>query len=206
MGTHSITVIRERSAKRKEQSILGGPAGSQYFYEYYACIYQHFDGYVEGGVGEWLANFLCNFTSNLAEKDFHIDTGLLGTRLIHAFSMSNFKNPRFIPIASLEELFKTSDYTYAYLITVDSESLGNQSVMLSVYVDDFILTARPEKFLAKYKYYSEQMEKTKKSFAEINYGDDEVKKEGYFSEDLLLLGFLTKIRYLAYQNLFCHTS
>ncbi|CAB4493617.1 unnamed protein product [Rhizophagus irregularis] len=41
---------------------------------------------------------------------------------------------------------------------------------------DFILTARPEKFVEKYLYYMEQMEKNKKSFAEINY-DDEVEKD-----------------------------
>ncbi|RIA92188.1 hypothetical protein C1645_80625 [Glomus cerebriforme] len=198
MGTHSITLIRERSAKRKEQSILGGPAGSQYFYEYYACIYQHFDGYVEGGVGEWLASFLCNF---LAEKIIYVDAGLLGIRLIHAFSMSDFKNPRIIPITSLEELFKTSVYEYVYFITVDSESSKSQyNIMLSVCDGDFILTARPEKFLAKYKYYSTQMEEMKKSFAEINYGDDEVEKEGYLSEDLLLLEFLRRWYLASYMN------
>ena len=53
MGTHSIILFRDRSAKESSSSttsILGGPSGSQYFYEYYVYIHQHFDGYVEGGV------------------------------------------------------------------------------------------------------------------------------------------------------------
>ncbi|RIA92877.1 hypothetical protein C1645_763800 [Glomus cerebriforme] len=199
MGTHSITIIRERSPKREKQSILGGPAESQYFYKYYACIYQHYDGYVEGGVGEWLANFLCDLIRNFvatSPNNLCPETGILGAKLIHAFSTSDFTNPHLIPIASLEELFQ-SNYEYAYIITVDVNYSGflvnNQSITLSVYDGDFILTARPEKFLAKYKYYKTQMEEMKNSFTEINYGDDEVEKEGYLSEDQLLIEFLRKI-------------
>uniref|UniRef100_U9V537 Uncharacterized protein n=1 Tax=Rhizophagus irregularis (strain DAOM 181602 / DAOM 197198 / MUCL 43194) TaxID=747089 RepID=U9V537_RHIID len=119
MGTRGVILIRTRKPKRKEMSVMGEPAGSQYFYEYYVCIYQHFDGYVKGGLGEWLANFLYEFTHNLST---YPDTGLLATRLIEGL-------------------------------------------------------------------YS----KNNKSFAEISYDDDEVEKNGYLSEDQLLIKFLKEI-------------
>jgi hypothetical protein len=176
MGTHSITLIRERKPKKKEMSVLGGPAESQYFYEYYVCIYQHFDGYIEGGVGEWLAEFLYKFKQNLSTLSNFVDAGLLGAKLIKAFYSSEFKNPRLIPITNIFQ----SDYEYAYIITVSCDSnlgLNDNSIMLSAYrYEDHILTARPEKFL--------------KSFAENNYGDDEVEKNGYLLEDQLLIKFL----------------
>ncbi|PKY16593.1 hypothetical protein RhiirB3_482785 [Rhizophagus irregularis] len=148
MGTRGVILIRTRKPKRKEMSVMGGPAGSQYFYEYYVCIYQHFDGYVKGGLGEWLANFLYEFTHNLST---YADTGLLATRLIEGLYSSNFfVNPRLVPIAPLEEMFH-SDYDYVYIITVSCDSnlgLNDKSIMLSVcYYREFILTARPEKFL-----------------------------------------------------------
>src|SRR5437868_14569762 len=64
MGTNSITLIRERKSRTNGLegiSEVGGPTESQYHYAYLAFIYQHYDGYVEGGVGEWLANFICEF-------------------------------------------------------------------------------------------------------------------------------------------------
>ncbi|CAB4442784.1 unnamed protein product [Rhizophagus irregularis] len=199
MGTHSIVLIRERKPKRRETSLLGGPAGSKYFYEYYVCVYLHFDGYVEGGVGEWLANFLRKFgqdcsTQNDSMIQTYADTGLLGAKLINAFYSSSklIMNPRLVPIESLENMFQV-DHEYAYIITTsydENVGINDKSIMLSVCDNkDFILTARPEKFVEKYSYYMEQMEKNKKSFAEINY-DDEVEKDGYLSEDQLLIEFL----------------
>ncbi|CAB4440789.1 unnamed protein product [Rhizophagus irregularis] len=197
MGTHNVILIRTRKPKRKEMSVMmGGPAGSQYFYEYYVCIYQRFDGYVKGGLGEWLANFLYKFTHNLST---YADTGLLATRLIEGLYSSNFfvTVPRLAPIAPLEEMFH-SDYDYVYIITVSCDSnlgLNDKSIMLSVcYYREFILTARPEKFLEKYKYYITQIKKNNKSFAEISYDDDEVEKNGYLSEDQLLIKFLKEIQ------------
>ena len=194
MGTHSIILVRERQPKGREISVLGGPSESQYFYEYYVCIYQHFDGYVEGGVGEWLAKFLREFTRNL-ESSTYADTGLLGAKLIKGFYASEFKNPRLIPIMALKDMFQ-NDFEYAYIITTSYDSnhgINDKSIMLSVCDhNDFILTARPEKFLEKYTYYKSQMEEMKKSFAEISYGDDEVEKDGYLSEDQLLIEFLKK--------------
>ncbi|CAG8700743.1 uncharacterized protein OCT59_020010 [Rhizophagus irregularis] len=194
MGTRGVILIRTRKPKRKEMSVMGEPAGSQYFYEYYVCIYQHFDGYVKGGLGEWLANFLYEFTHNLST---YPDTGLLATRLIEGLYSSNFfVNPRLVPIAPLEEMFH-SDYDYVYIITVSCDSnlgLNDKSIMLSVcYYREFILTARPEKFLEKYKYYITQIKENNKSFAEISYDDDEVEKNGYLSEDQLLIKFLKEI-------------
>lgn len=201
MGTHSIVLIRERKPKGREISVLGGPARSQYFYEYYVCIYLHFDGYVESGVGEWLANFLHKFGKDFSSQkqsdsiiSTYADTGLLGAKLINGFYSSSklIMNPRLIPIESLENIFQ-NDFEYAYIITTsydENYGINDKSIMLSVCDHkDFILTARPEKFVEKYTYYMEQMEKHKKSFAEINY-DDEVEKEGYLSEDQLLIEFL----------------
>jgi hypothetical protein len=83
-----------------------------------------------------------------------------------------------------------------YIITISCDSnlgLNDKSIMLSVcYYREFILTARPEKFLEKYKYYTTQIEENKKSFAEISYDDDEVEKNGYLSEDQLLIEFLER--------------
>jgi hypothetical protein len=193
MGTHSIILIRERQDKKNKVSVLGGPDESRYFYEYYACIYQHYDGYVEGGVGEWLANFLSKFIRNLSTLNTYVDTGLFGAKLIEGFYSSPFNNPRLIPVGPLKKIFQ-SDYQYAYIITVSYSSyhgLNDKSLMLSVcHYKDFILTARPEKFLEKYKYYITQMEENKKSFAEISYDDEEVEKDGYLSEDQLLIKFL----------------
>lgn len=197
MGTRSIILIRERKPGRKEMSVLGGPAGSKYFYEYYACIYQHYDGYVEGGIGEWLADFLCEFIRNLPALATYANAGLLGSKLVEGFYLSEFEHLRLIPAKPLKEIFKHA-YEYAYIITVSSDSdrtlygLDDKSIMLSVYqYKDFILTARPEKFLDKYKYYMTQMEENKKSFGEISYDDDdEVDNDGYLSEDQLLIEFL----------------
>ncbi|GBC05740.1 hypothetical protein RclHR1_00640028 [Rhizophagus clarus] len=195
MGTHSIILLRERSTKRKETSFLGGPDESKYSYEYYVCIYQQYDGYVEGGVGEWLADFLQKFTQDLSTLTTFADAGLLGAKLIKAFYSSPFSNPRLEPIAPLEDIFQI-DYDYVYIITVTYSSrhgMDDKSIMLSVcHYKDFILTARPEKLLEKYKYYVTQMEENKKSFAEISYDDEEVEKNGYLSEDQLLLEFIKK--------------
>ena len=198
MGTHSITLIRERYAKKNcldKTSTLGGPTESKYNYEYFVCIYHHYDGYVEGGVGEWLAKFICKFISDYKTSKDSVSSGAFGAKLIKAFfSMSEFQAPRLMPIAPLKEIFQ-SDYAYAYIITLDRSNdwtgICNDSVMLSVYEpSDYILTARPEKFLEKYRYYKSQMEEMRKPFAEIDYGDNEVEKEGYLSEDQILLEFL----------------
>jgi hypothetical protein len=72
-----------------------------------------------------------------------------------------------------------SDYALAYIITVDLNY--HNSIMLSV-IDEMILTARPNKFMRKFRHYSEQMEKLRKSFEEVDYGDDEVEEEGYLAD------------------------
>ncbi|GBC04572.1 hypothetical protein RclHR1_05750004 [Rhizophagus clarus] len=189
MGTRAITLIRRRSAKRKEKCLLGGSVKSQYFYEYYVCIYHHFDGYVVNGLGEWLADFLQKFTKNLST---YVDTGILGAKLIEGLYSSSFSNIRLMCIDPLEEIFR-ADYSYAYIITVSYNSnhcFDNNSIMLSVFMNNNFLTARPEKFLEKYIYYETQMEENGKSFAEISYDDVEVEKDGFLSEDQLLVEFL----------------
>src|SRR6266496_5524543 len=192
MGTHSVTLVRERRAKKnrlEQTSALGGPTDSKYFYKYYVCIYQHYDGYVRNGVGEFLANFLCELIRDFKNTSSYIDVGLIAAKVTNAtFSMS--ERPRLIPIGPLRGLLE--DYEYAYIITINSEhQFNDNSIMLSVIYNEFILTARPEKFLEKYEYYETKMEETDKSFEEINakidYGDNEVDKEGYFSEEQLLI-------------------
>src|SRR3954466_8167182 len=108
MGTNSIILIRERNVKENNSttSVIGGPIESKYSYEYYVCIYQHFDGYVEDGVGEWMANFISEVTRDLGKQIIHvnIDAGLLGAKLIQGcFFMNGYQRPRLIPIAPLEE-------------------------------------------------------------------------------------------------------
>jgi hypothetical protein len=200
MVTKGLTLVRERKAKRKkEASALGGPSESHYFYEYYVSFYQWNDAYVEGcGLGTWLVNFLCKFTSNLKKNpSVYNDTGILGAELIKDYMTSEYK-ANINSFEPLEKLFLSGfDYIYIITTTFDSKCRPNDnSIMLTVIFDEgFILTARPEKFLGKYEYYKTQMEENKKSFAEIDYGDDEVLKEGYFSEDQLLIKFLYDIQY-----------
>src|SRR5207249_2892314 len=148
-----------------------------------ACIYHNHDGYVEGGIGEWLAKFICEFISEFKDALDWINCGFFGAKLIKAFfSMNESQAPRIMPIRSLKEIFQ-SNYEYVYIITFNSDEIIhgkiiNKSVVLSVYEHkDYILTARPEKFLKKYQHYKTQMEEMRKSFAEIDYGDDEVEKE-----------------------------
>jgi hypothetical protein len=152
-------------------------------------------------MGEWLADFLYKFThkDNLSNyKNTFVDPGHVGAKLIEGFYSSPFNNPLLIPICPLEEIFQ-SNYEYVYIITVSFDynslpGLDDKSIMLSVcQYNDFILTALPVKFLEKYKYYITLMEENKKSFAEISYDDDEVEKDGYLSEDQLLIEFLKKI-------------
>jgi hypothetical protein len=160
-----------------------------------AFIYQHYDGYVEGGVGEWLANFICEFIHEFTNSTRWVNSGLLGAKLIKDFSSTDqFQAPRLIPIKPLKEIFQ-NNYDYVYIVTYNmdesADKINDKSIMLGVYEHgDYILTARPRKFLEKYQYYKTQMEEMGKSFVEIEYGDDEVKKEGYFSEDQLLVEFL----------------
>src|SRR4051794_20095637 len=194
MGTSSITLVRARRAKEKdltEISEVGGPTEGQYNYDYLAFIYHHYDGYVESGVGEWLANFICEFIHESTNSTIRwLHGGLFGAKLIKAFSSTNqFQAPRLISIKSLKKIFQ-DNYDYVYIITYDNDesvsNISDKSIMLGVYEHgDYILTARPGKFLEKYQYYKTQMEETRKSFVEIEYGDEEVKKEGYLSEDQL---------------------
>ncbi|EXX63901.1 uncharacterized protein OCT59_016094 [Rhizophagus irregularis] len=195
MGTSGLTIVRERKAKRgNKTSALGGPSESQYFYKYYVCIYQRYDGYVEGcGLGTWLVNFLCKFKDNLKnDPSSYLNTGSLGAKLINEFMTSEY-DAHIIPIMSLKNLFAIPpDHTYIITTTLDSEF--DNSIMLSaLHGDEIILTARPENFLGKYEYYDTlQKDKDKKSFTEIDYGD-EVVNEGYFSEDQLFNKFLKDI-------------
>ncbi|CAB4395794.1 unnamed protein product [Rhizophagus irregularis] len=195
MGTSGLTIVRERKAKRgNKTSALGGPSESQYFYEYYVCIYQWYDGYVEKfGLGTWLVDFLCKFKDNLKNNPAsYLNTGSLGAKLIKEF-MTSIPIERIIPIVSLKELF-TMAPNYTYIITTTLDSKFDNSIMLSVlYYDKIILTAKPEKFLGKYEYYYRQIDNLdKKSLTEIDYGD-EVVNEGYFSEDQLFNKFLNDI-------------
>ena len=196
MGTRSITIVRKRRPKETPSvatSVLGGPTESQYIYEYYVCIYQHWDGYVEGGVGERLAEFLCKYIHDSSSKP--IDTGLLAAKLVEEIVGKNTHifNFKLMPLAPLEDMFRCYDYAFAYIITVDLNY--HNSIMLSV-IDNDILTARPNKFMRKFQHYSEQMEVLGKSFEKVDYGDDEVEEEGYLSEDKLLFKF--------WRNLFFH--
>ncbi|RGB31512.1 hypothetical protein C1646_763990 [Rhizophagus diaphanus] len=194
MGTTGLTIVRERKAKKgNKTSVLGGPSESQYFYEYYVCIYQLHDGYVEYcGLGTWLVNFLCKFKENL--KNDLLNTGSLGAKLIKEFMTSEYVDAHIIPIMSLKKLFSIPpNHTYIITTTLDSEF--DNSIMLSaLHGDKIILTARPENFLGKYEYYGTlQKDKgDKQSFTEIDYGD-EVVNEGYFSEDQLFNKFLSDI-------------
>ena len=72
--------------------------------------------------------------------------------------------------------------------------MANVKLMLTVIDENIlaILTARPKKNIY---YCYEQMEEMKRSFAEINYGDDEVEEEGYLAEDKLLFEFWEKAFY-----------
>src|SRR5581483_9660069 len=190
-----------RKAKKNRLSKLGGPTESQYYYQYFVCIWRRHDGYVIGGIGEWLANFICKII-----RDHSLDSSnyvcastiaadlVAATCLLSKFSFE-FDRSFIIPIDSLKNIFKV-DYEYVYIVTFEEfGKFCDKSIMLSVYehvvyqTGDYILTARPNKFLAKYKYYKTQME-SGKSFAEINYGDDEVEKEGYLLEDQLLVDYL----------------
>ncbi|GBC07971.1 hypothetical protein RclHR1_07820006 [Rhizophagus clarus] len=195
MGTSGLTIVRKRKTKRnKEISVLGGPSESQYFYEYHVCIYQRYDGYVEGcGLGTSLVNFLCNFKDDLKNNpSAYLDTGLLAAKLIKDFMISEH-DARIIPFMSLEKLF-TIPPDFTYIITTTPNSEFDNSIMLSMLSGkETILTARPEKFLGKYEYYCKQMKENKKSFAEVDYGDDEVVNEGYFLEDQLFTKFVKEI-------------
>ncbi|GBB99243.1 hypothetical protein RclHR1_03460012 [Rhizophagus clarus] len=102
-----------------------------------------------------------------------------------------------VPIKPLKNLFTIlSHYTYIITTTFNSECHSDDnSIMLSMYTllsgKKSIITARSEKFLKKYDYYHEQLKN--KSLEEIDYGDDEVAKGGYFSEDQLFIDFLKDI-------------
>ncbi|GBC07970.1 hypothetical protein RclHR1_07820005 [Rhizophagus clarus] len=197
MGTSGLTIVRERKAKQKngETSVLGGPSESQYFYEYYIAVQQwHY--------GTWLVNFLCKFKDNLRNNSpAYLDTGLLAAKLIKDFMMSEY-DARVIPFMSLEKLF-TDPPDFTYIIITTSQSEFDNSIMLSMLnFKEIILTARPEKFLGKYEYYCKQMKENKKSFVEIDYGDDEVINEGYFSEDQLFIKFVKDIPFILDMALF----
>src|SRR3954447_4973005 len=83
MGTRSITLVRSRKPKEAgsaKKSALGGPAESQYIYEYFVCTYYQFDGNVEYGMGEWLVNFLCEFINNFSSR--RVDVGFFAVKFV----------------------------------------------------------------------------------------------------------------------------
>jgi hypothetical protein len=191
MGTRSITFIRKRIPKEissATKSSLGGPDESQYIYEYFVCMYHHWDGYVRGGVGEWLTEFLCKFLHEYSSK--YMDTGFLAAKFVKAFMEKEAQYKRLLPLTSLEEMFRTYDYHLAYIITTDStrKYFDNKSIMLTAYQGGNIITTRPEKFMTKYLQYEIQMEGGLVKV--IDYGDDEIEKEGYLAEDRLFLKFI----------------
>ncbi|RIA84190.1 hypothetical protein C1645_428732 [Glomus cerebriforme] len=196
MGTRSITFIRKRIPKREcsvTKRSLGGPDESQYIYEYFVCVYQQCDGYVEGGVGEWLAEFLSKFIRDFSSV--HLDTGFFAAKFVKDFMEKDDQHKLLCPIAPLQEMFR-HDHQLAYIITVDStrKFFDDKSIMLSMY-SNCILTARPEKFMKKYKQCENQIEESEIQYEVIDYGDEEVEKEGYLSEDQLLGKFLLKCNY-----------
>ncbi|RIA97388.1 hypothetical protein C1645_854132 [Glomus cerebriforme] len=193
MGTRSITFIRKRIPKRAcsaTKRSLGGPDESQYIYEYFVCVYQHFDGYVEGGLGEWLAEFLSKFISDFSSVN--LDAGFFAAKFVKDFMEKDDQHKTLYPIQPLQEMFRC-DHQYAYIITVDStrKFFDDKSIMLSMY-SNCILTARPEKFMEKYKQVKNQIEESEIEYEVIDYGDEEVEKEGYLSEDRLLAKFLLR--------------
>src|SRR6266487_5962829 len=119
MGTRSITLVRTRKLKETPStatSILGGPSESKYIYEYFVCVWQHWDGYVEGGVGQRLAEFLCKFIHDSKSK--FIDTSYLASKLVKAI-VERSEDICLITLESLKDIFRTADYELAYIITVD---------------------------------------------------------------------------------------
>jgi hypothetical protein len=194
MGTRSITFIRKRIPKEvsSAKSSLGGPDG-QYIYEYFVCMYQQCDGYVRGGVGEWLAEFLCKFLHDYSSK--YMDTGFLAAKFVKAYMEKDTytQSKRLFPITSLEKMFRY-DHQKAYIITTDStrKFFDNKSIMLTS-IGNCIITARPEKFMMKYLQCVERMEESRIPNEVIDYGDDEIEKEGYLAEDQLLSKFLTNL-------------
>ncbi|RIA97385.1 hypothetical protein C1645_814084 [Glomus cerebriforme] len=191
MGTRSITLIRKRiprDACSATKSLLGGPDESQYIYEYYVCMYQQLDGYVEGGVGEWLAKFLCEFIREYSSM--HMDAGFFTAKFVKDFMEKDKQHKFLCPLAPLEEMFQYG-HQVAYIITIDAtrQFFDDKSFMLSVY-ENCILTARPENFMEKYKQCENQIKESEISCEVVDYGDDEVEKEGYLSEDRLLAKFL----------------
>src|SRR6266487_1787023 len=106
MGTRSITLVRTRKLKETPStttSILGGPSESKYIYEYFVCVWQHWDGYVDGGVGQRLAEFLCNFIHDSKSK--FIDTGYLASKLVKAI-VEKSKDIFLVYLDSLEDIFR----------------------------------------------------------------------------------------------------
>ena len=191
MGTRSITIVRSRrlvKPGRRENVETNRPAENKYIYEYYACVYKHFDGYVEDGVGEWLTKILVEILQTLNSNMSGMSAGVLGARLIHAFMEEGGDMINLLPVVSLKVMLKYYDYACAYFVTVD-ESSHDTVCMLSVYEhDDWILTARPEKFLKKYV-----MNEEGRKFTDINYDDDDEVEKGFIAEDQLFMKSLGRL-------------
>src|SRR3954454_4069755 len=109
MGTNSAIIVRQRKAKRNRLSKLGGPTESQYYYQYFVCIWRRYDGYVMGGVGEWLTNFLCKIIRDYSlDSSKFLNASTLASELVRAsFSMIEMDNyVCIIPIDCLKKMFK----------------------------------------------------------------------------------------------------
>src|SRR2546430_668919 len=124
MGTNSVIMVRQRKAKKNHLSKLGGPTESQYYYQYFVCIWRRFDGYVIGGVGKWLTNFLCKIICDCSlNSSKYVDASILAAELVRdSFSLSEHQPYVYImPIDSLKQMFKV-DYEYVYIITYEEFS------------------------------------------------------------------------------------
>ncbi|GBC09841.1 hypothetical protein RclHR1_09150012 [Rhizophagus clarus] len=194
MGTRCIIFIRKRIYKEAgsvKKSFLGDPDESQYIYEYFVCMYQQCDGYVRGGVGEWLAKFLCDFLHDYSSR--YMDTGFLAAKCVKEFMEKDAVFKRLLPLASLKDMYRY-DHQKAYIITTDStrKFFDNKSIMLTSR-GSCIITARPEKFMTIYYQNAKRIEESTTYDEVIDYGDEELEKDGYLAEDRLLGKFLNEI-------------
>lgn len=161
-------------------------------------LYQQYDGYVRSGVGEWLANFFCEFLHDYSSR--YMDTGFLAAKFVKDFMEKDTNFKRLMPLASLKKMYRY-DHQMAYIITTDStrKFFDNKSIMLTSR-GNCIITAWPEKFMTIYCQNANRIEKSIIPDEVIDYGDEELEKEGYLAEDQLLSKFLNEIN--NYYNLY----
>ncbi|GBC09835.1 hypothetical protein RclHR1_09150006 [Rhizophagus clarus] len=190
MGTRSIILIRKRYPKEissATKSFLKGPDESQYIYEYFVYMYQETDN---DDMGEWIAEFLCNFLRDYSSK--YMDAGFLAAKFVEAFMDRDTSCKCLLPLAPLDELYHYEHHEI-YFITTDSarKFFDDKSIVLTLH-RNCIISAWPEKFMTKYLQNAERMKESRIQNEVIDYGDKELEKEGYLAEDRLLTKFLNK--------------